>query len=369
MQGGVDLGQNDRLVFGCEFVAEEADGDEYITVKKNNNNNSVKDLTFKPTPDCDRDHFGLFAQDEILLGERITVLAGLRYDYFVSDAKDSPFTSDKYDSSGNFVGSQTTINHFNSQSDDAVTFNLGLFYVLTDHVHVTGNLSSGFRAPDMFERYSTRSGSYMIIGSPDLDPEYSHNADIGFKFNYRQFRGSVSGFYNQVTDYIDLLNNGNTFAGMDALEYVNVSEAELYGSDGSLEFDMLQELTVFANMAYVVGRNRNSHDRLNTIPPLNGVLGVRWHDHLDNGLRYWCEFGGNFYAAQDHPAPGESETPSYTFFNLRSGIRFDYGNLKDITLSVNIENLFDKKYRNHLNTMDFYNDPGINVITSLKVSF
>jgi hemoglobin/transferrin/lactoferrin receptor protein len=369
LQGHVDLGQNNRLVFGCEFVAEDAEGDEFITVKKNNQNLSVKDLTFKPIPDCDRDHFGLFAQNEILFGERLTILAGLRYDYFVFDAEDTPFTSDKYDSSGNFIESQTTINHFSSQSDDAVTFNLGLLYVLTDHIHVTANFSSGFRAPDMFERYSTRSSSYMIIGNPDLDPEYSYNGDVGFKFNYQRFRGTVSVFYNQVADYIDLVNNGNTFAGMDSREYVNVTEAELYGGDGSLEFDMLHELTVFANMAYVVGRDRNSHDRLNTIPPLNGVLGVRWHDQLANGLRYWCEFGSNFYAAQEHPAAGENETPGYTFYNLRSGIAFDYGNFKNITLSVNIENLFDKKYRNHLSTVDFYNEPGINVVTSLKVSF
>ena len=369
LQGQVDPGQNNSLVFGCEFVAEEADGDEYITVKRNNNNSTAKELIFKPIPDSERDHFGFFAQDKIYFGERITVLAGLRYDYFVADAEDAPFTTTSYNGNGNITGSQTTINHFSSKSDDAVTFNLGLLYVLNENFHLTCNFSSGFRAPDMFERYSTRSSSYMIIGNPELDPEHSYNGDLGFKFNYQRLRGSVSGFYSQVTDYIDLVNNGNTFAGMDSRGYVNVTEAELYGADGSLEFDLLEKLTVYGNLAYVVGRDRNNHDRLNTIPPLNGIFGARWHDQLTNGLSYWFDFNGNCYAAQNHPAPGENETPGYTFFNLHSGIKFDYGNFKDIALSVNVENLFDKTYRNHLNTMDFYNDPGFNVVTSIKVSF
>ena len=370
LQGQVDFSQDNRLIFGCEFVAEDADGDEYITVKKNNKDIKVKELTFKPIPDCDRDHFGIFAQDEIIFGECLTMLAGLRYDYFVADADDAPFTTDVYDPSGdNIIKSKTSINHFSRKSDDAVTFNLGLLYVLTKNIHLTSNLSSGFRAPDMFERYSTRSSTYMIIGNPDLDPEYSYNADVGFKLNYRRLRSSFSGFYSRVEDYIELANTGRDFAGMEAREYINVDDAELYGADGSLEFDLLKELTIFGNLAYVVGRDRKSHDRLNTIPPLNGILGARWHAQLANGLDYWFEFSGNFYDRQDHPAKGEKETAGYSFVNLRSGVKFDYLAFKDITLTLNIENLFDKEYRNHLNTADFYDEPGLNVITSLKFSF
>ncbi|MEA3332141.1 MAG: TonB-dependent receptor [Pseudomonadota bacterium] len=369
-QGQVDFSQDNRLIFGCEFVAEDADGDEYIKVNKNKKDIKVKELTFKPIPDCDRDHFGIFAQDEIIFGESLTMLAGLRYDYFVADADDAPFTTDVYDPEGeNIIKSSTTINNFGRKSDDAVTFNLGLLYALTDNIHLTSNLSSGFRAPDMFERYSTRSSTYMIIGNPDLDPEYSYNSDFGFKLNYQRLRATCSGFYNRVEDYIELADTGRDFAGMEAREYINVDDAELYGADGSLEFDLLKELTLFGNIAYVVGRDRKSHDRLNTIPPLNGILGARWHDQLSNGLSYWFEFSGNFYDRQDHPATGEKETAGYSFFNFRSGVKFDYLAFKDITLTLNIENLFDKEYRNHLNIADFYNEPGLNVITSLKFSF
>jgi hemoglobin/transferrin/lactoferrin receptor protein len=209
----------------------------------------------------------------------------------------------------------------------------------------------------------------MIIGNPDLDPEYSYNVDVGCKLNYHRFRGSFSSFYSRLKNYIELTNTGRVFADMETREYLNVDDAELYGADGSLELDLIKELTLFGNLAYVVGRDRKSHDRLNTIPPFNGILGARWHDQLDNGMFYWFEFSGNFFDRQDHPAKGEKETPGYSVFNLRSGIKFDYSAFKDITLTLNIENLFDKKYRNHLNIGDFYNEPGLNVITALRFSF
>lgn len=364
------LGSRNQLVAGCELVHEDCDGDESQVIKKDNSNVTAKVLTFKPVPEADRDHFGVYLQDELLLSPKFSLLCGLRYDYFSADADDSSFTTDAYNANGSAIKKTTSqTSHFKSVSDDAVTFNLGLLYAVNDQVHLTANLASGFRAPDIFERYSTRGGSYIIIGDPELDPEYSWNAEVGCKLNYKGFRFTAATFYSRVTDYIDLVNQGNLFAGLETREYVNVDDAELYGADGSLEIDLTEKLCLFGNLAWVVGRDRDSHDRLNDIPPLNGIAGLRWQDRLAGKYGYWFEFSGNFFDRQDDPAPGELETPGYAFFNLRSGVKFDYAALKDIALTLNIENLFDKEYRNHLNAADFYDDPGLNVIAGLEFSF
>lgn len=370
LQIRIDLNENNRLITGFEYVHEDCDGNEEQIKKKNQNDITAQILTFKPVPDATRDHFSIFIQDELALGDAFTILAGLRYDYFLADADDVIFKTDKYDPTGQtIINSKSTPNYFKSKSDDAVTFNLGLLYALNENIHLTTNLSSGFRTPDIFELYSTRGGSYILLGDPKLDPEYSYNVDAGFKLNYRRLRSSFSYFYNRVNDYIDLVNQGATFAGFKAYEYVNISGAEIYGGDGSLEFDLLKQLTLFGNLAYVEGRERHSHDRLNNIPSLNGLLGLRWKGELFNGAKYWFEFSSNMYDCQDHQADGEEKTPGYALFNLRSGVKFDYAGMKDIILSLNVENLFDKKYRNHLNYKDFLTEPGLNVITSLKLSF
>jgi len=370
MQTTIDLNDYNRIVTGFELIHENTDADEQIIIKKDGNNRTVKAMNFKSLPKADRDHFGIFGQDEITLNEDVTILAGLRYDYFISDADDSPFTATVYDKDGRSVlKSKTTINQFGRNTDDAVSFNLGLLYALNKHLHLSSNISSGFRAPDIFERYSTRSSSYMVIGDPNLDPEYSYNIDAGAKVEFPRVRGSFSGFYCRVDDYIDLANTGKLFAGMETREYVNVSDAELYGFDGSLEFDVLEELILFGNLAYVEGRDRGSDAHLNSIEPINGLLGMRWQDKTAKGIKYWFELSSSMYARQDHVAAKEKETPGYVLCNMRSGVSFDYAGLQDITLTLNVENLFDKEYRSHLNTADFYNNPGLNVVTALKVSF
>ena len=368
-QACVDLNDVHRLVSGFELVHEETNADEQLIKKKESNDLTARVMTFKSLPDSDRDHFGIFSQDEISLGERLTLLAGLRYDYFVADADDVPFATDVYGPDGTVVKSTTVINRFERKTDDAVTFNLGLLYVLSEQVHLTSNFSSGFRAPDIFERYSTRSSNYMILGDPELDSEYSYNFDAGIKVDFARLRGDCSGFYSRVEDYIDLANTGRLFAGLETREYVNIADAELYGVDGSLEYDLFERLTLFGNLSYVEGRERHGHARLNSIPPLNGLLGMRWRDESAQGVKYWLEFSGSLYDRQDHPAQGEKATAGYALCNLRSGLTFDYAGLRDITLTLNVENLFDKEYRSHLNTEDFYNDPGLNVVTALKFSF
>ncbi len=370
MQTSIDLNNSHLLVAGLELIHEENDSDEQIFTKKDKNNKNVKAITFKSLPNAERDHIGIYGQDNISVTEDITMLAGLRYDYFVADAQDVPFRTDVYGDDGRtIVKSKTSVNSFERKTDDAATFNLGLLYALNRNVHLTSNLSSGFRAPDIFERYSTRSSSYMIIGDPNLKPEYSYNVDVGTKVDFPRVRGSFSAFYNRVDDYIDLANTGKLFAGMETREYVNVSDAELYGIDGSLEFDVLESLILFGNLAYVKGRDRGSHEYLNSIEPLNGVLGVRWQDVTPQGMKYWVEFSSSIYDHQGHVASGEKETPGYALCSIRSGVSFDYAGLQDITLTLNVENLFDKEYRSHLNTDDFYNNPGLNVVTALKFSF
>ncbi len=370
LQGRIDPAEWNRIVFGMEYFQEKTDSTEEQTAKNDGTNTTVKVTTFKPVPVSTRDHFGMYAQDEALLG-RWTLLGGLRYDYFSADAEDVAFKIDKYNAAGTAITStSTTYNRFHKTTDDAVTFNAGALYALTANIHLTSNLSTGFRAPDVFERYSTRGGSTILIGDPELKAERSWNIDGGLKMAFPRTRGALNVFYNRVNNYIDLVNSATLFGGLPTKRYINVADAELFGADGSLEHDILEKLTIFGNISHVVGRETGTHNHLNTIPPLNGKAGLRWKDEWRGKITYWLEFGSNIHARQGNPVPGENETPGYALFDVRTGMKFKYGRLKDVTLTLNVENLFDTKYRSHLNLADFtIYETGINVISALKVSF
>lgn len=373
LQLTVTPGAAQQLIGGFELVREDSDSDETQVIHRNKDDSIAKRLTFQPVPDAERVHFGIFAQDEITIGNRLTLIAGGRYDYFTADADDVTFTDERFDGKSKLTSTTASINRFSDESDSAATFNLGLVYALTEHLHLTGTVGSGFRAPDIFERYSTRGGGVIYIGDPNLDPEYSYNFDAGIKASYARFRGGIDGFYNRVDDYIDTVRQAESFiSGVPTYKYTNVQDAELYGFDGAAEVLLTANLTLFGTVAYVVGEDRDSGDRLSNIPPLNGTLGARWEAAAGDRLTYWFEAASEFFDRQDHPAPGESETAGYATANLRTGLRMPaLGPLHDVMLALNVENLFDKYYRSHLRLgqSDFIPEPGCNVITSLRFSF
>ena len=51
-------------------------------------------------PDGERDHLGLFAQDEIMISEDWSLTLGGRYDYFAADADDVTMSQTSYGSNG-----------------------------------------------------------------------------------------------------------------------------------------------------------------------------------------------------------------------------------------------------------------------------
>ncbi|ACF14661.1 TonB-dependent receptor plug [Chloroherpeton thalassium ATCC 35110] len=352
------------LVAGIEFVHEDAESDELQIKKKTANNLTAKTITFPPVSDAIRNHFSLYAQDKYQFESGALLLAGARYDFFSSDAEAAAFKTVTYGSDGETVTKTTeTESNFHETQDHAVTFNLGYLHPLSKQLHFTANFASGFRAPDIFERFSTRGGSYIILGDPDLDAEYSYNIDLGLKLKSQHFNGAVSVFYSWVKNYIDLVDTGEQLDGFDTKTYVNVDATNLYGADASIAYRLNEQLSFFANAAYVLGKNTESDDHLNDIPPLNGMLGTRWENQLNETWRYWFEFNTELYAQQNDPAPGEASTPGYVLLNLRSGIRFS----ENATLSLAVDNLLDKAYRSHLNEADFLYEPGINFKTTLSV--
>lgn len=358
--------ERNKLVTGVEYFYENAESAEEQIKNRTSNDLTVKKLNFPPVSNAHRDHLGLFVEDKHEFSNGSVLIGGFRYDYFSADADDALFRTIAYDADGVSVKKITEeTNAFQEKNDQALTASLGYLRPLSTAVNFTANAATGFRAPDIFERFSTRGGSYIILGEPDLEPEYSWNVESGLKLKSHNLSGSVSLFYSWVEDYIDLQTNpGITFSNLPTYTYVNVSETILYGFDGGLTWTPIEHLSLFGTVASVIGKNTGNDKRLNNIPPLNASLGIRWEDQLNTRSDWWVELKSELYDDQNSPAEGEKPSPGYMLFNVRSGIRYN----QNIVLALAIDNLFDRAYRSHLNYADFLYEPGINVKTSLKVS-
>jgi hemoglobin/transferrin/lactoferrin receptor protein len=307
-------------------------------------------------------------------GDRLTLIAGGRYDSFSARTENVRFTDERFSTSGGMTSSSSRINEFADVDDGAGTFSLGLLYALSGHYHLTANAGSGFRAPDLFELYSVRGGgSQILLGNPDLNPEYAYNFDIGVKFRHPWLKGGLNLFYNRVDDYIDTERQAQSFlSGIPTYRYVNVRNAELYGAEGEAQFFVLRNCSVFAGFSSVEGKNREDNSNLHNIPPLNGTLGVRWEEDYGTLFRWWVELSGVFYDKNRNLGADEEPEPGYGVANLRGGVKFPKVRmLRDLSLSCSVENLFDRYYFTHQRLEDSWYAPesGLNVVTALQFSF
>ena len=125
------------------------------------------------------------------------------------------------------------------------------------------------------------------------------------------------------------------------LQFNNV-EAEFYGIDTDFGWRFDDSWRVDGVLSYVRGKRRDISDNLYRIAPLTSVLGLTW-------LRgQWTATAeGVFASEQDKVSRTNEETPSpgYGIMNLYGSYRFASG----LDLSVGVNNVFDKEYRDHTN--------------------
>jgi hemoglobin/transferrin/lactoferrin receptor protein len=318
-----NIGDRHKLAYGLDTFYEDATSGRTL---QDTGSSWVNPLfnNVPVIPDSQRKGVGVFAQDEINLGPRWVLTAGLRYDWISSSSDGHP---------RHMVSSST------SQDDSAVSGSLGLLFKVCDALNLYANVGRAFRAPTLLERYfyGPHDSSKNDVGDPDLSAETSWNFDLGLKLRTNRVTGMFSLFYNIVDDYIAKMDTGEEYTWM------NLDRAVLYGGEASLNLDIYQGLSAFTSASYVIGENEEADDDLPCIPPLNGKTGLRYDRTLSYG-RGWAELSYLYAAKQDRVAENEEETAGWSRFDLRLG----YLPTQNTKIVFAVENLGDHFYHDHL---------------------
>jgi iron complex outermembrane receptor protein len=238
-------------------------------------------------------------------------------------------------------------------------------YYVTNELKVadswTLDLGYGYaqRPPTLTERYADgvflgllQSGFTRVIGTPDLKPERNFQLDGGLHANYDNFRGSLTGFYAFVIDYVTFDGIAVTdFFDAKLVRYRNTPLATLAGFEAAMDFDWSSNLAPFAKLKYVEGTDQFVGP-LFAIPPLEGTVGLRWHDSTKE-RRWEFEVGTRIVNQQNRlgeilvlgdPTVIEERTGGFTTTYLRS-----YYNWTDnLKLIAGIDNVFNRSYQEHL---------------------
>jgi len=343
------LGDRHQLTYGLDAFYENADSDRFIK----DTASSWVNPAFNGVPvipDSQRTGLGIFVQDEISLGPRWQLTAGLRHDWIESETDGHP---------------RHEISSSQSQEDSAFSGNLGILFRASEIINLYANAGRAFRAPTLLERYffGPHDSAKNDVGDPNLEPETSWNFDLGVKFRSGRLSGSTGVFYNIIQDYIAKVDTGQ------ALSWTNFDEVRLYGGELNLEADIWRDLAAYAAVSYVIGQDEDRNQDLPAIPPLNGRLGLRQEWVLGQGNRLWADLGMLWAARQDRVGANEKETSGWTRFDFRAG----YGFSPNAKLTFAVENIGDRLYHDHLSRvwqdLDLADQPGRAFKLMLEMGF
>ena len=188
----------------------------------------------------------VFAQADWRVMKRVSLLAGLRYDYF----------------------SAASMQHISPQAS--------LMYSLP-HLNLRGGYAHGYRAPSLKEMFMDFDMPvFWIFGNKDLKPELSHNFQLSAEYYRGCFSFMLIGFHNIVQNRISTA----WFADLNGHRYINMDAMSISGLDANLSLNTDFGLSVTGGYTY-------THESISRGLPIN--VSCRPHSamlRVDYGRRY-----------------------------------------------------------------------------------
>ncbi|MFN8354520.1 MAG: TonB-dependent receptor [Spirosomataceae bacterium] len=273
-----------------------------------------------------------FVTQELELREKLTVLAGLRFDAIRMSVTDQ-FLSDG-DQSG-----EKRFTRFNPT--------LGASYGVSPALNLYTNLSSSFETPTLSELSNNPSGTGGF--NPDLAPQRAVNYEIGLKSNIQnRIRFDLALFQVNVKDELVPFQL-QAFPGR--VFYRNAGASQRRGIETSLSASLAKGLVFFGNYTYSHFIYQSYQTTAGTFDgnTLPGIPKHLWYDEL----RYFRPTG--FFGIVQLRHAGElfaddantSVSPGYTLLNLRAGYQLKISKLQ-VEFFGGANNVFDVIYTNNV---------------------
>lgn len=333
--------RNHSLTFGAEFYNERITSlkQDFSFSNTTRAFTNVADVRARFPNGANYRTLGIFAQDiATLVPQRLTAHLGVRYSvfHFSQSSIDNPL-----DATG-----KPTVPNVEEDLDD-VTFNTGVTLNINRRLNLTGNVSRGFRAPNVSDFAATGLSGLGFEVSPDegvrlqgstgaldsarrltdirpLEPiraEQLYSYEVALRFLGSRFSGSVAAFDSEISNLIERrtlllpqgsvgqLVGGQPIIRQDATGAVftslsssavfvrtNAIKVRMRGIEGTMAAKLRRDLSLNANAFYIRGtdlRTGAPPNLENGIPPFTGFLGVRWERSPA-----WLELYSNFAGPQ-----------------------------------------------------------------------
>jgi outer membrane receptor protein involved in Fe transport len=360
------------LTYGVDGFRDRAEGTDLNTSVITGFGPPMVTTTNAPSiPHAEFQSIGAFLQGEFDVGERLSFVAGGRYQHASAETFTTP----------NLAITPT------SQSHSAWVGALNGMLEVADGLHLVASTGRGFRSPNLVELFFdgavAEAGAYQAA-SEELEPETSFNVDVGARYVSGSLAevGNVflEAFYfrNKITDGIRarpvLGAGGDTIQtqGLDTYRNTNVDEIVLDGVE--INADFLMDYGIAFGGSFSTLSAEDAIDPENPIGEsysrkLTGRLGYR-----DPGGRFWGQWEIRHSGEQKDAAIGSGNPlgavlPAFTVQGLRGGVRLYDRDGFTTALTLAVENLTNELYAETANASFFRPEPKRHVTLGLTVSF
>ncbi len=307
-----------------------------VTVGAQARRESLEDPSVNRAGKKAQNHYALFAQDEISLGEQWELVLGSRFDRHED------------------FGWETSPRAY-------------LMFHPTDALTLKAGVGRGFKAPTLkqlspeFESWAAMGGRGVVRGNPDLQPEINNSFELGAVYERDTWSASATFFHNNVRNLIETVRQPTCFApGRVCLEYENVAKVRMQGLEltGGVEFSPQWRLD--ANYTYLDARDREADERLPDRSRHRANATLSWQPLHQLATRLQYEYIGAQYRSAT-----ESERPGYGLLHWY----VDYDLSRYLSVHFGIENLTDKRLANDDASLYGRADEGRRYFAGLRARF
>ncbi|MDR2410454.1 MAG: TonB-dependent receptor [Bacteroidales bacterium] len=290
-------------------------------------------------PDATTFDAGIFAMSDYYYTKNSYWQIGLRFDERYIKSKEH-----------GTEGEEGYFSEFSRQYP-AFNFSTGIYQQLPEQFSLRVNLSSGYRAPNMFELLSdgVHEGTNRYeIGNNNLKTENSYQADISIGYNSEHVEVFLNPYFNYINHYIYLQPTNETIDDIFVYRYVQ-NDAFLYGGEAGFHFHPHPWDWLHVEGTYNCAFGQNT--KFNYLPlmpsqKINAIIraSFSWKKVLHKFSVYIQE---QYSFTQNQIAEYEELTKDYNLIN--AGVSFDFkAGKQHILFSVAVNNIFNETYYDHL---------------------
>ena len=360
----------------------------------NDNNPGTQTTPFIPNYNTNR--FSFFLIENLKFGKNFFEL-GLRID------------NEDY----NVRGREVSQNIFRDEhSLTNMTFSIGYENQVSENLLFRTNLGSAWRTPNMAELYSfgshgfknsfgllryyyndaekLRTDKVTIMSETNLSPEKSFKIINEFDYNSEKNKVKLTLFSNYILNYVFERPIGlyGTIRGPMPYFIFDQTDMLFLGSDLTLKRKFSKKLHSSFTLNYLWSNNLDKNGKLLNQPPIRIEKNLSfktnnfWRsDFSEISLKpsyTFKQFQAPMTFSPESLISGENIiTPETNIFDFKdapdSYFLLDFSwklNINDISVSLFVNNILNKKYRNYLNNMRYFTDePGRNFIINLSYTF